>query len=665
MAVEVDIQTISAGYNISKINTNFQRIDTALQDAISRSGSAPNSMDADLDLNGNDLLNAGNIDTETLFVNGVDVVDIVGREGPPGPTGPQGSGANGNVLDVMSYGAVGDGITDDTLAIQATLAAASGSTPPRKVLIPAGNYIISSTLTIPNGVVLEGEGPSISVLIPTIINGDSCVNVAASAQFWGVHDLAIETGIDREDFLDGSIDGQNCIGLQAYQLSSNWPARYSISNLRIQGCATGLRIRTFIGNIENVHIRYCDLGFDGALLNAVRANFRLEENRKSFSITESDGLHMDNLLDEGVLAGTVASTLDSSRGVTFTSPYFEGHVTYPRTEPFLIIGGTTEVAALRITGARIVGSSGLAAGVPPIKLDRVNTAYIETSISEGSQRRTIETTSNTLNYTLAQVTASGGMIQDNGAGIGPPINYFTNPYFDVWFRGWNAVNAVRATFSQETTIRRRGPNSLRIAATAGQANNHCEIRIAGEAVTALRGKTIRLGAWIWIPDIVEYDEVARDSWPDVIISSFNGSVSVSSVTQSSRMVKGAWNYFFAPVTMQSDATRIDIALYANHDPSNATGNEYIIVDSITIVEAVTSLDYQMRGEVIDSPLITKFTTGRMVDFGTAAPTDVDQTYAVGDQVWKTNAASGASPGWICTTAGVGGTAVFTAMGNLA
>jgi hypothetical protein len=41
-------------------------------------------------------------------------------------------------------------------------------------------------------------------------------------------------------------------------------------------------------------------------------------------------------------------------------------------------------------------------------------------------------------------------------------------------------------------------------------------------------------------------------------------------------------------------------------------------------------------------------------------------YVVGDQVLKSNAAAGGSPGWVCTTGGVAlGTAVFKALANVA
>jgi hypothetical protein len=61
MAIDVELNTITSGYNLSKINNNFAAIDTALQDGLSRSGNGPNSMNADLDMNGNDVLNVGNI----------------------------------------------------------------------------------------------------------------------------------------------------------------------------------------------------------------------------------------------------------------------------------------------------------------------------------------------------------------------------------------------------------------------------------------------------------------------------------------------------------------------------------------------------------------------------------------------------------------------------
>lgn len=88
MAIEIEFLNANSTNNIS---TNFDRVKNALQDAVSRSGSIPNEMNADLDLNSNDLLNVGRIDSEELFIDGTSVYNIVGQEGPMGPQGPQGN----------------------------------------------------------------------------------------------------------------------------------------------------------------------------------------------------------------------------------------------------------------------------------------------------------------------------------------------------------------------------------------------------------------------------------------------------------------------------------------------------------------------------------------------------------------------------------------------
>ncbi len=73
MAIDYVRNIISSGYNLAKINDNFAKIEDALVDAVSRSGTGPNQMEADLDLNSNDLLNVNQIDAERFVLNGVEV----------------------------------------------------------------------------------------------------------------------------------------------------------------------------------------------------------------------------------------------------------------------------------------------------------------------------------------------------------------------------------------------------------------------------------------------------------------------------------------------------------------------------------------------------------------------------------------------------------------
>lgn len=66
-------------------------------------------------------------------------------------------------VSVKDFGAVGDGITNDTVAIQAALNSGAN-----RVFVPAGTYVITATLTIPDNVSLEGDG-----IGATIFDGSS------------------------------------------------------------------------------------------------------------------------------------------------------------------------------------------------------------------------------------------------------------------------------------------------------------------------------------------------------------------------------------------------------------------------------------------------------------------------------------------------------------
>jgi len=71
--------------------------------------------------------------------------------------------ANGPVLNVLNYGAVGDGVTNCTAAFQAALNAARND-PGATVYAPAGNYLIGQ-ISMEPGVLLTGDGAGKTNLI--------------------------------------------------------------------------------------------------------------------------------------------------------------------------------------------------------------------------------------------------------------------------------------------------------------------------------------------------------------------------------------------------------------------------------------------------------------------------------------------------------------------
>lgn len=88
------------------------------------------------------------------------------------PVLTQGKTTSVNEFNVMDYGAKGDGTTDDTTAIQATMTAAANG---GSVYFPAGTYIVSSTIILPaNNCNIYGvnKGKSVISSKTTFTTGD-------------------------------------------------------------------------------------------------------------------------------------------------------------------------------------------------------------------------------------------------------------------------------------------------------------------------------------------------------------------------------------------------------------------------------------------------------------------------------------------------------------
>ena len=183
MSLDFTPQTISSGYiSVDALDENFTNIQTALADGLSRSGTTPNTMSADLDMNSNDILNAGAINTSSLSINGTQVTtsELAATELPDQSgnadkylttngtstswaaldsadvvfdPGSDGDHVNSTVeaklqewVSVYDFGAVGDNSTDDTTAIQNAVdyCDTNGYT----LYFPPATYAITGTITV-------------------------------------------------------------------------------------------------------------------------------------------------------------------------------------------------------------------------------------------------------------------------------------------------------------------------------------------------------------------------------------------------------------------------------------------------------------------------------------------------------------------------------------
>ena len=153
------------------------------------------------------------------------------------------------VYNVRAYGAVGDGTTDDTVAIQATINAAN-AVGGGIVLIPMGTYKITTALTSYARIFIVGNGVGVSVIKQTTnnINAFSLVD----GIFAGFENLQITNsgthtagiGIDLTWSLNGNVE-------QMY-----------LQNLQIVDFHIGVNAQTLItSQISNVECLTCDTGF--------------------------------------------------------------------------------------------------------------------------------------------------------------------------------------------------------------------------------------------------------------------------------------------------------------------------------------------------------------------------------------------------------------------
>jgi len=174
---KIDLNTVSSGYlSQAALNANFTAIENEFQNKVlyrDNPSGEPNSMQSNLDMNGYYVLNAGN----------TSLADADNIAYTPNGTGAETRTISEKLNDVVSvkdFGAVGDGVTDDTVAIQAAIAAS------RSVYLPAGSYRTTSTITLSSiGQSLIGAGGGgnsktggSSGVVPTGINRSATQIVA-------------------------------------------------------------------------------------------------------------------------------------------------------------------------------------------------------------------------------------------------------------------------------------------------------------------------------------------------------------------------------------------------------------------------------------------------------------------------------------------------------
>ena len=256
-----------------------------------------------------------------------------------------------DTVSVKDFGAVGDGVADDTAAIQAAYNSNAAI-----IQFPAGTFKVSSTIYINRGVTINGSGAQdgsggngqSSGLSSTVINytgTGNCIDLVGS-QTEGVSNVHLSNFM-----INGNVlaDGGLFIG------SSTAVSKCTFKNLGIfnftnattnKGYGVGIR-NCILSLFENVYVHGCNDGFNigfGATTSCQFTScFSRVNNQYGWLIRQGNGFSFDQCVAEGnVKTGLVidARTGQNISDVAFYSWYSEFNASAANTYPSLQIKQT-------------------------------------------------------------------------------------------------------------------------------------------------------------------------------------------------------------------------------------------------------------------------------------------------------------------------------------
>lgn len=571
-------------------------------------------------------------------------------------------GDNSGVLNVRSYGAIGDGVSPDSEAIQKCIDDAYDAH--KSVYFPWGVYLVDTTLTYKAPMIGAGYGSSTTAapvwLIPGMTDGTPILDAALLGTFQ----------IENINFGSrGSV--VNCVGvnlgtLGAVDIAGTAATRGIMRNVVIRACASGLQVKGWLNSFQNVHLLNCTNAFEGEQLNTCDFDLVIEGcTGREISIVNSLVVLFRRLECEGTTA-SVTSTIDSSRDIVFSTVSFEQT---NRAVPWFTVGssGPNRVFNITINGGLVSCPS--TAGVSAFAFDYVDGYDINVRLSSpGSPRRGISTTTNTRNRSTRPPRHDFGLPFTTVASafVLPVHNVFPNPYMDGRRFGVSNTAVTNVTISEDTSTYRTGNSGLKVLGTAASTSNILQFVINDPVVASFSSRQVTVAGWVWIPDKSTMNaEPTPSITPKLAVQSYAGSYDSPSYSAGYGL-KAGWNFMHVVKTFQAASTQMIISMYLNPLGGTIAANpdeEYVVIDSLFCCLGDCWEDIY-AGRVIQSPLSTGRIEGGVlvcrttIAKVTAIEADADQYFEVGDTLMYSDPAGAAVIGRLCTVAGAGGTATF-------
>lgn len=246
-------------------------------------------------------------------------------------------------FNVKNYGATGDGTTNDATAIQAALDAAaalvSGNASKATVVLPSGEYKITTGLTVASNVTLRGMGWMGSVIAPV-----GAITALTCSALSTVSDLRIRAS-------SGAVTASS-VGATAVAGTSTWILR----NVQITYMATGVALSdTYVTRLDNCKLNLCTNGLatSGSSNNAITmTGGEIQACTGAGVLLAGAGMlaSFTGVTIQGNAGGGILTTSGSLTGVAVRDCYFELNGTSH-------IEATATVRSLSVEGSAFTGNT--------------------------------------------------------------------------------------------------------------------------------------------------------------------------------------------------------------------------------------------------------------------------------------------------------------------
>jgi hypothetical protein len=158
-----------------------------------------------------------------------------------------------DTVSVKDFGAVGDGVVNDTAAFVAALAASDS------VFVPIGSYVISSTITIAARKSLVGAG-SKTIILSSVAAGQPAFRLGAAGSA-SLNYYCVLESLTIEPSVSGSV------GVLLYQTCGASVRDVFINTPNVNSNITGFKIdggdnSSFFNILQNCYALHCQIGYD-------------------------------------------------------------------------------------------------------------------------------------------------------------------------------------------------------------------------------------------------------------------------------------------------------------------------------------------------------------------------------------------------------------------